>query len=470
MGLGSVVMVIFFTICGGPIGSEEVLAAGGPAIGMGAMLVFPWLYCVPVALISAELSTQFPEDGSFTLWVAACFGRFWAFQDGYWSWVSGVLDSAMYPVFAAELILGVGSTGSLAGVALVIGLALAASSLNFMGVQIVGRALIALGVVVMLPYSLLVGIWGWQLVLPFSGPAELATDFTHSPVPDPAVAAASAGLEPAAHFAPTPQALTGDKWTPDLVGLLHLVFWSYSGWDSISTFAGEVHNPKRTFPLALMVSVVLVTLAYVLPLSAGLLYPGTPHWATWKEGSFHEIGAVIGGKALAGLLGVSSALSLLAMYCAEMFIDSFLLLGMAEQGLAPRVFAKRDKRFDSPYVAIVASLVVICVFCPLFDFVMLMQVNNALTCLSVLIELVAAILLRFRSSDKAYNAGPEEYRTPLGNMQMLAMLLPAIATVTLVIATTLFMVDFVVQASVLGFILLGGMLYFVCAERDLRTD
>ena len=31
-------------------------------------------------------------------WVTAAFGPFWGFQEGWWSWLSGVTDNSVYPV------------------------------------------------------------------------------------------------------------------------------------------------------------------------------------------------------------------------------------------------------------------------------------------------------------------------------------------------------------------------------------
>ena len=65
---------------------------------MGAIVAFVLLYSIPQAMITAELSTAFPDNGGYSLWVNAAFGDFWAVQESYWSWFGGVVDSALYPV------------------------------------------------------------------------------------------------------------------------------------------------------------------------------------------------------------------------------------------------------------------------------------------------------------------------------------------------------------------------------------
>jgi len=69
MGVGTVALLVFFTVSGGPMGSEDAVGAVGPVLAIATYLTFPWIYALPVALVTGELSAQFPEDGGFTLWV-----------------------------------------------------------------------------------------------------------------------------------------------------------------------------------------------------------------------------------------------------------------------------------------------------------------------------------------------------------------------------------------------------------------
>ena len=58
-------------------------------------------------------------------------------------------------------------------------------------------------------------------------------------------------------------------------------------WDSVSTLAGEVPNPAKTFPKALFGAVVLVVSTYALPLIVGLGV--TTDIADWKLGYFASL-------------------------------------------------------------------------------------------------------------------------------------------------------------------------------------
>lgn len=58
-------------------------------------------------------------------------------------------------------------------------------------------------------------------------------------------------------------------------------------WDSVSTLAGEVPNPGKTFPRALFGAVILVTTTYALPLIFGVGV--TTDIADWKLGYFASL-------------------------------------------------------------------------------------------------------------------------------------------------------------------------------------
>ena len=110
IGWVGVAALVYFNVSGGPYGSEGLISACGPLPGLVAVIVFPLVWAFPLTLITAELSTSFPANGGYTIWVREAFGPFFGFQEGYWSWISGVVDNAVYPVLAMNYLLGMWST------------------------------------------------------------------------------------------------------------------------------------------------------------------------------------------------------------------------------------------------------------------------------------------------------------------------------------------------------------------------
>lgn len=119
---------------------EDAVAAAGPLFSLIGFLVMPLVWSLPEALVTAELATTFPSNAGFVEWVAAAFGPFWGFQEGFLSWISSVADAALYPVLFRDYLaqLWPGSMQGLDGQLFVAAVTLAIFGLNMAGLTIVG--------------------------------------------------------------------------------------------------------------------------------------------------------------------------------------------------------------------------------------------------------------------------------------------------------------------------------------------
>jgi amino acid transporter len=97
----SFVFVMYSYTTGGPFGLEEQVSSSGPGMTLLYHLLIPFLWCIPISLVAAELTTAMPVQGGFYRWVRAAFGDFWGFLAGWWNW------TASFQVFGVGLALGV---------------------------------------------------------------------------------------------------------------------------------------------------------------------------------------------------------------------------------------------------------------------------------------------------------------------------------------------------------------------------
>lgn len=51
---------------------------------------------------------------------------------------------------------------------------------------------------------------------------------------------------------------------------LFIAMWNYMGWELPSSAGGEIVNPRRTYPIAMALTLLATIFTYVLPVSAGL--------------------------------------------------------------------------------------------------------------------------------------------------------------------------------------------------------
>ncbi len=94
----SLVFVMFFNVSGGAFTTESLIVSTGPGIGLLMLILVPLVWSLPETLIIGELASMLPEEGGYYRWVYRAFGPFWAFQNGWWTWMYSLVDMAIYPV------------------------------------------------------------------------------------------------------------------------------------------------------------------------------------------------------------------------------------------------------------------------------------------------------------------------------------------------------------------------------------
>jgi len=422
VGLLALVVLIFYEVSGGPFGIEDIVRAGGPFYALlGFSLFLVW--SIPEALITAELSTALPEASGSVAWVDLAFGPFWAFQEGWLSWLSGVADNALYPILFLDCLVGLldnhdnntttttsssssssrsshnhvvsshQSSNNIFETALlleedhlvvrwvfILSFTILLTYLNYRGLDVVGNLAIALCVLTLLPF-LVFCICGIPHVQP-------------------------------QRWLQTPE---GGWQGVDWALLLNTFFWNINFWESAGCFAGEVKNPSRDYPMGLALSMLLVFFTLFLPILVATGASSLPYH-DWKDGSFVALAKQIVGPWLAYWMVLAATLSNIGMFEAEMSSDSWQIAGMADRGILPTVLGTRS-RYNTPVYGILLSTVgVLCLGWLSFGEVVSML--NLLYCYSQLIEFAAYLQLRVDRPDL-----PRPFRVPVPTWGAAVMLL-----------------------------------------------
>lgn len=404
------VFLIFYEVSGGPFGVEDTVNAAGPLLALVGFLVFPFIWSIPEAMITAELGTMFPENAGYVIWVSSAFGPFWGFQQGWMKWLSGVIDNAVYPVLLLDYLksaipaLGGGWPRILAVVLLTVAL----TYMNYRGLIVVGWLAVLLGVFSLLPFVVM-GL----ISIPKLQPSRWLVVNLH-------------------HI----------DWNL----YLNTLFWNLNYWDSISTLGGEVKDPRRTLPKALFYAVILVVSGYFFPLLIGTGAVKLD-MEQWTDGYFSDIAKMIGGVWLRVWLQVASALSNMGMFVAEMSSDSFQLLGMAERGMLPKMFARRS-RHGTPLVGILFSASGV-VLLSWLSFQEIVAAENFLYCFGMILEFLAFIRLRMK-----FPAANRPYKIPVGTVGAILLCMPPTGLICMVLALSSLKIMIIsLIAVLLGFVM-----------------
>ncbi|RWW35458.1 hypothetical protein BHE74_00059608 [Ensete ventricosum] len=375
------IFLIYFEVAGGPYGAEPAVQAAGPLYALLGFIIFPFVWSIPESLVTAELATAIPGNGGFVLWADRAFGPFCGSLMGTWKFLSGVINSAAFPVLCADYLARVEpSVGSGAPrYATVAGMNLALSFLNYTGLTIVGYTAVALGLASLAPFMLMTAI-----AVPRLRPARWLTRGR------------------------------GNNWRL----FFNTLFWNLNFWDNASTMAGEVERPERTFPTALLSAGLMTSIGYLLPLMAGTGTLDAPQDA-WGNGFFADIAGKgrrnssffshppqhaperrrgdqecsIAGRWLKYWIEVGAVLSAIGLYEAQLSSSAFQLLGMANLRLLPRIFASRAKWFLTPWAGILTSSLITLAI-SFMSFNDIINSANFLYSLGMLMEFAAFLWLR----------------------------------------------------------------------------
>jgi amino acid transporter len=362
--LWPLVAATFFMVCGGAYGTEDIVHGWGYGRALIILALTPLLWALPVSMMVGELSSSLPAEGGFYAWVRAGVGDFWGFQEVWLSFASSIFDMAIYPaLFIAYLErlvpwVNKGHHGLMIGLAMIV----VCTALNIAGIHTVGITSFWLFLVIAGPFALIV------LIAPFRG--GMLANAAAPPV------TTSVGL---------------------LGGTL-VAMWNYMGWDNASTIARGVESPERTYPRAMFVSVTLVALTYLLPVSA-VWMTGLPS-SLFETGSWATVAGLVGGDWLRVLLVVGGMVSAFGIFNALVMSYSRLPLAMAEDGMLPRVFAKVHPKTKAPWVAILACAAG-WALCMGLGFESLVTLDILLAGASIVLEFVALVALRIRRPDMA---------------------------------------------------------------------
>jgi amino acid transporter len=195
--------------------------------------------------------------------------------------------------------------------------------------------------------------------------------------------------------------------------------WNYMGWDNLSTIAGEVQTPQRTYSRAMFGAVLLVVVTYVIPVGAIARTGIDPN--RWTTGGWVDIGRIVGGETLAVAIAVAGVIGAIGSFGALMLSFTRLPLVMAEDGYLPKIFARCNARTGAPWVAILACAILWAVCFPLgFEKSLILDV--LLTGLSILLEFWALVALRVREPELA-----RPFRVPGGIAGTVAIGVPPLA-------------------------------------------
>jgi basic amino acid/polyamine antiporter, APA family len=132
--------------------------------------------------------------------------------------------------------------------------------------------------------------------------------------------------------------------------------WAYDGWSDVSQMAGEVKQPQRSMPVALIGGVTIVGVLYMLT-NAAIQYvlPSAAIAATDRPAT--DALQLVAGNLGAGLVAIGMAVSICATFVGSSLSGARVPFAAARDRLFPSVLGKIHPRFETPWASLVLQAV-----------------------------------------------------------------------------------------------------------------
>ncbi|NPV76007.1 MAG: APC family permease [Anaerolineae bacterium] len=426
--------MIYFTVCGGAFGSEAIVGWSGPGMALILLAVTPILFSIPNMLMVRELSSMMPAEGGYYHWVKQGLGPFWGFLTGWMNLVVSWVDVSIYPVLAAyylgyflpalregAVLGGIYLSGDLLSWFVALVLIWLITALQIRGTRLTALTTDWVAIVMLLPLLAMsvFGIINWV----------------------------SSGVTIELPLLPEGETLFGAF----SVGLF-VAMWNYMGWELPTSAGDEIVNPRRTYPLAMVLTLVAAIATYAIPMLSGLYggagidgrhqlwgieeyQPGEgigsvltdygvpkdkiTSWGVDTTSSIgweypdiaHQIGATFAGvdgkfaRFLGLIVTISAIFSMTGLFIGNSLSASRVPFAMAADGMMPLFLVKVHPRYGTPYVAIIVASVLFSML-SLSTFAFLVVVDVFLNMMALVLQFFALWALRFKKPNLAREKVP----------------------------------------------------------------
>jgi basic amino acid/polyamine antiporter, APA family len=244
-----------------------------------------------------------------------------------------------------------------------------------------------------------------------------------------------------------------ENWTPfcphgwaSIMGGAAIVFFSFIGFDAVSSTAEETKNPQRDLPVAMIATLVICTLLYVavsLVLTGVMPYQKYTNDAAPVASALASIG-VGWAQVLVNLGALAGMTSVLLVF---QLGQPRILMAMARDKLLPPLFAKLHPRYKTPFLPTLLTGIFVGGFALFTDIAQAAELTNIGTLAAFMIVCAGVVILR-KTDSARYRA----FRCPG------VPLLPALG----ILSCSILMISLPVITWIrfFGWMALGMVLYF----------
>ena len=186
-----------------------------------------------------------------------------------------------------------------------------------------------------------------------------------------------------------------------------IIFFAYIGFDAVSTGSEEARNPKRDLPFAVIGSLVIVTIFYILT-SVGAIGIASSETLT---GSDAPLAAALNEGAgitwAAWILALGALIAITSVCLVVLYGQARIFFAMCRDGLLPEGLARVHPRYGTPARLTIGLGVLIAILAALVPLSKIVELVNIGTLFAFVLVNIGVIILR-----RTRPHMPRPYRVP----------------------------------------------------------
>jgi basic amino acid/polyamine antiporter, APA family len=184
-----------------------------------------------------------------------------------------------------------------------------------------------------------------------------------------------------------------------------IIFFSYIGFDAVSTASEEAKNPQRDIPIGIIASLIICTVLYI---AIALVLTGLIPWDKLDVADPLAVALqYVHANWAAGILALGAVAAMTSVLLVFQLGQARIFMSMARDGLLPPWAAKVHPKFKTPHVTTIITGIFVAVCAAFAPIGWVLELTNIGTLFAFVLVALGIIVLRRTDPDR-----PRPFRTP----------------------------------------------------------
>ena len=233
-----------------------------------------------------------------------------------------------------------------------------------------------------------------------------------------------------------------------------IIFFSYIGFDAVSTASEEAKHPQKDIPFGIITSLIVCTVLYI---AIALVLTGI---IPWDQLNVPDPLAValkyIHADWAAGVLALGAVAAMTSVLLVFQLGQARIFMSMARDGLLPPWAARLHPKYQTPHITTIITGVFVALFAALAPIGVVLELTNIGTLFAFMLVALGIIVLRRKDPDR-----PRPFRTPW---------VPFLPLVSIGFCVYLILsLPLLTKLRFVAWLAVGGLIYFLYSVRHSRV-